>query len=104
MPPDAPVRAARASGEIEVRLPLSLAHVVDGERRIVVAGGTLREALVDLAARRPKLGLHVFDESGVMRRHVRCFCNGHYASHREGLDRPLSPGDTITLLNSVAGG
>jgi molybdopterin converting factor small subunit len=88
----------------EVRLPLSLALVADGERRIEVEGATLREALADLARRRPKLGLHLFDESGALRRHVRCFCNAQYASHREGLDQPLKQGDTITLLNSVAGG
>ena len=39
-----------------------------------------------------------------MRRHVRCFYNDEYASERGGLQAPISGGDTITLLNSVAGG
>jgi len=88
----------------ELRIPLVLAQMSNGERRIEVEGETLRDALTDLAHRRPVLGLHLFDESGAMRRHVRCFCNDAYASHRDGLDRRLAPGDTITILNSVSGG
>lgn len=90
--------------EVTVRLPGALAQMVDGERRIAVQGATMREALADLVRRRPGLALHVFDESGAMRRHVRCFCNEHYARDGDGLDRPIDTGDTITLLNSVAGG
>lgn len=87
-----------------VRLPGVLAQMNGGERRVAVDGASVREALDDLVRRRPALGHHLFDERGAMRRHVRCFCNAEYASQREGLDAPVSDGDTITLLNSVSGG
>lgn len=85
-------------------LPGVLAQVIGGQRRVGVEGDTVGAALLDLIARRPALGLHVYDEDGALRRHVRCFCNEEFASERGGLAAPLRDGDTITLLNSVAGG
>ena len=90
--------------QVVVRLPGVLAQMNGGERRVEVDGASVREALDDLVRRRPALGHHLFDEHGVMRRHVRCFCNSEYASERDGLDAPVRVGDTITLLNSVSGG
>jgi molybdopterin converting factor small subunit len=90
--------------KITVRLPGVLAQVIGGERRVEVEANSIGEALAALIARQPTLGLHLYDEHGVLRRHVRCFCNEEYASERGGLDAPLFEGDTITLLNSVAGG
>jgi len=78
--------------------------MVGGKRRIEVEGENVAEAIADLIAQQPALALHVVDEAGALRRHVRCFCNDEYASERGGLDAPLKDGDTITLLNSVAGG
>jgi len=91
-------------GRVTVRLPRALADVIGGERDVEVDGTTLREALEDLTRRRPGIGRHLFDESGAMRRHILCFCNEAYTRGQDGLDVPVSPGDEITLLNSVSGG
>ena len=90
--------------KITVRLPGLLTQVIGGQRQVEVEGESVGEALADLIARQPALALHVYDEGGALRRHVRCFCNDEYASERGGLDAPLNEGDTITLLNSVSGG
>jgi molybdopterin converting factor small subunit len=91
-------------GEVTVRLPAVLAQMVDGERRFSVRGDTIGEALHDLVRQRPGLGMHFFDDGGEMRRHILCFHNEVYARGREGLERAVTPGDTITILNSVSGG
>ena len=91
-------------GRVTVRLPRSLADVTGAERETEVDGTTLREAIDDLVRLRPGLGRHLFDESGAMRRHILCFCNDVYTRGKDGLDAPISPGDEITLLNSVSGG
>ena len=91
-------------GEVTVRLPAVLAQMVDGERRFSVRGDTIGEALQDLVRQRPGLGMHFFDDAGALRRHILCFHNEVYARGREGLERPIEPGDIITILNSVAGG
>jgi molybdopterin converting factor small subunit len=89
---------------VTVRLPGVLAQVVGGTRRIDVEADNIGQALAALTARQPALAWHIYDEHGALRRHVRCFCNDEYASEREGLETPLNSGDTITLMNSVAGG
>lgn len=89
---------------VTVRLPAVLAEISGGERRIEVAGATLREALSDLVRQRPGLALHFFDDAGTLRRHILCFHGDDYAREDGDLDRPVVPGDTITILNSVAGG
>ncbi len=91
-------------GEVTVRLPVLLAQMVDGERRFSVVGDTIGEALQDLVRQRPGLGIHLFDDAGAIRRHILCFHNEAYARGQDGLKRPITPGDTITILNSVSGG
>ncbi len=91
-------------GDVIVRLPAVLSQLVGGERSVAVTGETLREALDDLVRQRPALGLHLFDESGTMRRHILCFCNQVYTRGKKGLEVPVNPGDEIAILNSVSGG
>ncbi len=91
-------------GEVTVRLPAVLAEMVNGERRFSVCGDTIGEALQDLVRQRPGLGMHFFDDAGALRRYILCFHNEFYARGQEGLARPVESGDTITILNSVAGG
>ena len=90
--------------KLVVRLPAVLVQLIGGERTLEVSGTTLQQALDDLVRQRPALGLHLFDESGTMRRHILCFCNDVYTRGRDGLDVPVAEGDTITILNSVSGG
>ena len=98
------VRRLSEAEPIVVRLPRVLAQVTGGLRRFRVSGRTLREALDDLLEQQPGLAYHLFDEAGRMRRHILCFCNDECRRGRDGLEVPVRGGDTITILNSVAGG
>ncbi len=95
---------AEAAGEVIVRLPKALVQLVGGDRDIAVTGSTLREAMVDLMRRRPDVALHLFNESGEFRGNVLCFCNDELTRSREDMSATIRAGDTITILNSVAGG
>ena len=50
------------------------------------------------------VALHLFNESGELRGNVLCFCNDVLTRSREDLSVAIRAGDTITILNSVAGG
>ncbi len=91
-----------SESRVTIRLPRMLAELVGGEESIEVAGVTLKSALDDLVRQRPELRLHLLDESGALRRHILCFSNANYT--RTELDVPVHPGETITILHSVAGG
>jgi sulfur-carrier protein len=91
-------------GAVTVQLPAVLAQMVEGERIFSVGGATIGEALEDLVSQRPALHVHLFDESGGLRPHVICFHNDEYARGLDGLTWPVSPGDRLTILNSITGG
>ena len=79
-----------------------LAELLGEARPIEVQGETVRCALADLILKQPSLGLHLIDESGLLRRHIRCFYND--ALIRDELDTPLHPGDHITIVHAISGG
>ena len=89
---------------VTVQLPAVLAQMVEDQRLFEVSGATIGEALADLVTQRPGLRVHLFDESGGLRPHVLCFHNDEYARGLEGLGWPVSEGDRLTILNSIAGG
>ncbi len=96
--------SAAKKAEVTVQLPRVLADLTACERKISVVGNTVAEALNDLVRRHPALGLHLFDDSGALRRHVLCFRNEVAVQSRAELAQSLSAGDHLTLVNSVAGG
>jgi len=95
---------AAPDSQVEVRLPRVLAELAGCDRKICVTGVTVEEALADLVRRHAALGLHLFDDTGALRRHVLCFRNEVAVQSRAELGQSLSAGDRLTLVNSVAGG
>ncbi len=98
------VDAALIEPQVTVALPRVLADLTGCERKIPVTGSSVAEALDDLVRRHPALGLHLFDDTGSLRRHVLCFRNQVAVMSRAELEQPLCAGDQLTLVNSVAGG
>jgi molybdopterin converting factor small subunit len=84
----------------QVTIPRMLADLVGGERSIEVEGGTVGEAVAALCARHPTLRVHLFDESGALREHVRCFRN----DRSTGFAETTAASDRITILQAVSGG
>lgn len=93
-----------APGTVAVQLPRVLAELTGCERALEVTGGTVAEALAELVRRHPALALHLFDDTGTLRRHVLCFRNDIAIHARATLDEPLVAGDRLALVSSVAGG
>ena len=77
-----------APGTVAVQLPRVLAELTGCE----------------LVCRHPALALHLFDDSGTLRRHVLCFRNDIAIHARATLEEPLVVGDRLALVSSVAGG
>jgi molybdopterin converting factor small subunit len=88
---------------VTVELPSMLASILGGVRRIEALGDTWPAALEDAFRSVPALRVHVYDETGALRRHVLCFVND--VNTRFG-DSPvrLRDGDRITILQAVSGG
>jgi molybdopterin converting factor small subunit len=87
---------------VGIRLPTMLAGLVGGGRHHEVATGeSVADVLAALTALYPELVVHLFDEAGALRPHVRCFKN---ESGVFDLATPVEDGDTITVLQAVSGG
>lgn len=89
---------------VTIQLPRVLCDMASCAQQIEAAGETVADALADLVRREPRLALHLFDDSGALRRHVLCFHNETSARDRAELAHPLVEGDRLTIVNSVAGG
>jgi molybdopterin converting factor small subunit len=96
--------ASGAAGEVTVQLPRVLADLTACERSVAVHGSTVGDALADLVRRHPELALHLFDDTGALRRHVLCFRNEVAVHAQATLDEELVAGDRLAVVSSVAGG
>lgn len=50
------------------------------------------------------LKVHLFDESGELRRHVLCFHNQENTRWLSNLGRPVVAGDVLQIVQAVSGG
>jgi molybdopterin converting factor small subunit len=87
-----------------IRLPAPLRAYTDGEREIEVRGSTVAAALADLASRHPALRPHLFDDRGDLRPFVNLFLNEDDVRSLQGAETPLSDGDRLLIVPSIAGG
>lgn len=90
-----------------VRLPAVLAEHAEGRRSVEVevpAGGTVGQVLDALTESRPRLAWRVRDETGALRRYVNVYVGEDDVRAAGGLATPVSDGDVVTVLPSVAGG
>lgn len=88
---------------VTVRLPGVLAQVT-GTKKMELDADTLDGGIKALMAAAPELRVHLFDEAGELRQHVNCFHNEDNLRWLDDLDRPLTDGDQITIVQAVSGG
>lgn len=75
-----------------------------GERSVVVAGTTVREALAGLFAEHPVLRDYVVDERGALRHHVVAFVNGSPVLDKVTLNEPVPADGELYLFQALSGG
>ncbi len=86
-----------------VRIPPTLRQETGGEREILAAGETVRELLLDLAARFPGLGRQIL-EDGEIAPFVNVYVEGEDVRTLQGLETRVDQGSTVILLPAMAGG
>jgi molybdopterin converting factor small subunit len=92
---------------ITVRLSGALCDYCGSPRAMTIpssAATSVRAALAQLEQSHGSLYRSVCDETGAVRQHIGVFVNEAHIRDRDGLDTPLRPGDTLTILPAVSGG
>jgi len=86
-----------------VRIPPTLRAEVGGARELEARGETVGEVLDDLVERYPPLEPQLL-AGGLLASFVNVFLGGEDIRTLDGLDTPVSQGQTIILLPAMAGG
>jgi molybdopterin synthase sulfur carrier subunit len=86
-----------------VRIPPTLRAEAGGERQVVVAGESVRDALEDLTSRYPALRERIW-EDGQVAEFVNVYLDGEDIRTLDGVDTPVREGATLILLPAMAGG
>jgi molybdopterin synthase sulfur carrier subunit len=87
-----------------VRIPTQLRPLCGGAGEVAVEGATVREVLRALESEHPGIAARVLDEGGSVRRFVNLFVAEEDVRFLDGLDTPVSAGQTVSILPAVAGG
>ena len=80
-------------------------RVYTGKQDVVEAdGGTVGELLTNMTAEYTDLRNHLYTEDGKLRSFVNIYLNDDDIRYLEKEQTPLKPGDTVSIVPSVAGG
>ncbi|HET9072741.1 MAG TPA: MoaD/ThiS family protein [Acidimicrobiales bacterium] len=87
-----------------VRIPTQLRPLTAGASEVTVQGRTVAEVLVALEAAHPGFTDRLHDEQGQLRRFVNVFVADEDIRFLDGLETPVLPDTTVSIVPAVAGG
>jgi molybdopterin converting factor small subunit len=89
---------------VKIRVPTQLRSLTGGAGEVPVDGSTVGEALKALDAAHAGFAARLFDEDGKLRRFVNVFVADEDVRFLDGLNTPVTDGQTISIVPAVAGG
>jgi molybdopterin converting factor small subunit len=87
-----------------VLIPTPLRPYTDSKDAVEVDGATIGELLADLTRKHNGLKAHLYNEQGKLRSFVNVYLNDEDIRYLQKEQTPVSAGDTISIIPSVAGG
>jgi len=87
-----------------ILIPTPLRPYTDKKDAVEAEGTTVGELLADLTRKHAGLKAHLYNEEGRLRSFVNVYLNDEDIRYMQKEKTPVSPGDTISIIPSVAGG
>jgi len=87
-----------------ILIPSALRRIARSGDSVDVEARTVGEALARLIDLHPDLGQHLYDEHGKLRSFVNVYVNDEDIRYLAQNDTPLSAGDVVSIVPSIAGG
>ena len=87
-----------------LKIPTPLRYYTNGQAEVAVNGADVAAAMRHLVEQYPTLEQHLYNGRGEMRAFVNLFLGQDNIKDLQGLETPLSEGDTLRLIPSIAGG
>ena len=88
----------------KILIPTPLRPYTDKQDAVDADGATVGELLVDLTTKHAGLKSHLYNEQGKLRSFVNVYVNDEDIRYLQKEQTPVKPGDTISIIPSVAGG
>src|SRR5436189_1253873 len=88
----------------KILIPTPLRPFTDKQDAVDAEGRTVGELLADLTAKHSGLKTHLYTEEGKLRSFVNVYVNDEDIRYLQKEQTPVAPGDTISIIPSVAGG
>jgi molybdopterin converting factor small subunit len=89
---------------VTVRIPTQLRELSGGASEVTADGDTVASVLAGLEAAHPGFTERLFDEGGQLRRFVNVFVADEDIRFLDGVDTPVTDGQTVSIVPAVAGG
>src|SRR5258706_1599364 len=87
-----------------IPIPTPLRPFSDKKESVEVTGGTVGELLADLTTKHEGLRKHLYADDGRLRNFVNVYLNDEDIRYLQKEKTPVKPGDSISIVPSVAGG
>src|SRR5207249_6516600 len=87
-----------------ILIPTPLRPYTDKKDAVDADGRTVGELLADLTKKHAGLKPHLYSDDGRLRSFVNVYVNDEDIRYLQKEHTPVSPGDTISIIPSVAGG
>lgn len=91
-------------GMTKIHIPTPLRQYVGKQSTVDVKAGTIGDALSDLTSQHPDLRRHLYNDDGKLRAFVNVYLNDEDVRYLQREATPVSDGDTISIVPSIAGG
>jgi adenylyltransferase/sulfurtransferase len=89
---------------IKILIPTPLRPYTDKKDAVEADGKTVGELLADLTTKHSGLKAHLYNEQGRLRSFVNVYVNDEDIRYLQKEQTPVRPGDTVSIIPSVAGG
>src|SRR6267378_4940270 len=87
-----------------IHIPTPLRPFTDKQESVEVTGGTVGELLADLTKKYDGLRKHLYADDGRLRNFVNVYLNDEDIRYLQKEKTPVKPGDSLSIVPSVAGG
>src|SRR5678815_4731837 len=87
-----------------IHIPTPLRPFTDKKESVEVSGGTVGELLADLTKKYEGLRRHLYADDGRLRNFVNVYLNDEDIRYLQKEKTPVKPGDSLSIVPSVAGG
>jgi molybdopterin converting factor small subunit len=85
-------------------LPFSLSVYAKNLNKLSIAGDTVKEVLLSASFEYADLSPYILNQDGELNSFVGYFLNDKDIRQLEGINTPISPADTLTIVTATAGG